>query len=120
MKEHTLYSRIKKHFTPCHAIRITDRMQSGIPDFNICKGGEEYWIEVKFKKAWPVRPLTPVHLDFRMDQALWLVERKKNGGNAWLCAVVGREEFWFNDHFIELADGLPQEAFRRLSVPPPG
>lgn len=112
----TFQKHVKKAFANVHFQRFEDRFHSGIPDINFCVDGVEWWVEAKHLDALPVRASTPVRIDLRMDQVLWLKHRKKAGGLSLVLVRVGREQWVaFTEHFDRLEEGIPTETFFQLS-----
>lgn len=70
--------------------RIENRLDKGTPDVSACLWGKEGWIELKFLRAPPVRPETPVRIDhWTADQVKWLGDRYRAGGRVMILLMVG-------------------------------
>jgi len=94
MSERALHRRIVRALRQAggHVQRIEDAISAGIPDINYClPDGHEGWIEAKYVPRRPVRPTTPVRTCLTEAQALWLMDRWRAGGRAWLWVQVERE-----------------------------
>ncbi len=64
----------------------------GTPDVNCTHG----WLELKWLPAWPMHGNTVVQIDhFTNQQRIWLRQRWKNDGSAWLLLQVKREWLLF-------------------------
>lgn len=73
---------------PLNGVFIENVMGSGTPDINYVEG----WLELKWLKAWPVRPGTVVRLpEFTPQQRLFLLNRCRASGEARFLLRVGRE-----------------------------
>lgn len=92
MSESTQRAKIIKALKPLHAVPIENRVGLGTPDVNYIEG----WIELKWLRAWPVRPETKVVIEhFTLQQRRWLKKRYEASGNAWLLLQVQREWLLF-------------------------
>ena len=77
----------------CHAVRVENVVETGTPDVNICLT-LDYWVELKVQEA-PKRATTKFRIDhFTDEQRLWLVDRCRAGGNAFLLVQVGFVYLW--------------------------
>lgn len=100
--ENNLNDRLRDIFNlgggEAHAQRIESRLTgSGIPDWNYCVKGVDGWIEAKYIAEWPKRKDTTVRLTkYTAEQRLWLWERDRAGGRAFLVVQVGNEYFIFD------------------------
>lgn len=85
--------------------RFEDKLSSGIPDLNWLYNGKESWIELKYKKNI-IKGNRKRNTGLEPEQGLWLRERKRFGGNAFLLIKCGsgRDAQWwlFDDHFKQL------------------
>lgn len=73
---------------PLDAVFVENVMGSGMPDINYVEG----WLELKWLKAWPVRPGTVVKLpEFTPQQRIFLLNRCRAGGSARFLLRVGKE-----------------------------
>lgn len=72
---------------PLHAVAVENPACPGTPDINYVDG----WIECKWMRQWPSRDDQPVRVPhFTPQQRLWLRERRRAGGRAWLLLQCGR------------------------------
>jgi hypothetical protein len=108
---------LKEAYPGCHNQRFEDRFHAGIPDSNVClPGGVEWWVEAKYIKALPKWERTPVRVEIRREQVLWLNNRKKAGGKVLVLVRIGLTGWAvFDGHFDELEEGIPVEAFFQLA-----
>jgi hypothetical protein len=112
----TLISRITKQWPEAHVARIEDKFAPGIPDVNLMipRLGE-WWVECK-DQTWPKRELTPMKVDFRPAQPIWLTQRRRAGGKVMVAVRLEKEWFFFNDHFYQLRDGVTREEWYKLAL----
>jgi len=96
--------------------RIEDSLSVGIPDINVCAGGVETWIEVKYKKAFPVRANTPIKMGLRPAQLVWAHRRNKQGGRSWILSRIEDVIFLHKGMEQEIFDGMPAELFKSSST----
>jgi hypothetical protein len=76
-----------------HAVPIENPLRAGIPDVAYING----WIELKYLKAWPKRPETPVRIHhFTKQQRIWLRRHCQLGGNSFLLIQCKREWLLFD------------------------
>lgn len=94
MSEGTQRAKVIRALKPLHAVPVENRVGVlGTPDVNYIEG----WIELKWRRAWPVKPDTPVTLPhFTIQQRRWLKKRWNAGGNSWLLLQVQREWLLFS------------------------
>jgi hypothetical protein len=89
MSEAAMWAAIRpviKHLDPC---RIESPIVPGIPDVNYTQG----WIELKYVAKWPPR-MGLLRVDhFTKQQRVWLYNRCRAGGLAWLLLKVGKSEW---------------------------
>lgn len=113
----TFRKQVAKQLPEAHWQRFEDKFQAGIPDINICYQGVETWVEAKHIKALPKWPHTPIKVEIRKEQVIWLNNRKRAGGRVLVLVRIGREEWVaFNDHFKKLEEGIPMETFFQLAT----
>lgn len=75
-------------------VRIESHMSEGVPDVNYSQG----WIELKYAKAWPKRPDTPLRIDhFTKEQRAWHLARRAAGGRTYVLVKVGKDEWMLFD-----------------------
>lgn len=87
------------------AMSVENGAHPGTPDVNHLYG----WMELKYLKAWPVRPTTPVRVDhFVPGQRGWIGRRvratRKAGGSECVHVLlkVGREWLLFDGEWAAL------------------
>lgn len=113
----TFKKSIQQQLPGTHWQRFEDRFHAGIPDINVClPGGYEFWVEAKHLERLPKWKNTPVRVEIRREQVMWLMSRKKAGGRVMVLVRIGLEAWAaFDDHFERLEEGLPVEAFFQLA-----
>jgi len=81
-----------------HFVRVENAVESGTPDINFCNNyGVDHWIECKHVAKWPTRNATALRVHhFTAEQRLWLAQRIKAGGNAWVLLQVGKDYLLFD------------------------
>jgi hypothetical protein len=94
LNEHSFTSGIHRRFNKkkpvdCHAWKINDNFQGGVPDAYYDGPHSDLWIEYKFAKI-PKRLTTEVTPDLSEQQKIWCERRYQNGGNVWI--VIGTTE----------------------------
>ena len=81
MKESAFWSLVNKNLNSMHVQRVeTGGTGRGIPDFNACCDGVEFWVELKVVNSGKKIGLRP-------EQVGWLVKRSMYGGR---CFVLVR------------------------------
>jgi len=81
LKENAFWGLVSKNLKNIHIQRIeTGGTGRGIPDFNACDDGVEYWVELKVVNSGKKIGLRP-------EQIGWLVKRSMHGGR---CFVLVR------------------------------
>ncbi len=100
MSESTQRQLVIKLLKPVHAIPVENTVGvNGCPDVNYAGG----WIELKWLRSWPKRPLTNVSIShFTTQQRRWLRNRCNAGGKAYLLLQVQKEWLLFTG--IDAAD----------------
>lgn len=79
MKESYLWTQFKAAMDGfAHASRIENTAGNGISDVNLCKDGQEIWVELKMFKGR--------RLHFRNSQLNWIMTRRKFGGRVLTLA----------------------------------
>ena len=92
--EKTMRRRVIRALKPLHAIAVENGCGMGTPDVNLSTGA---WIELKSIDAWPARPETPLRIEhFSQEQRIWLLQRSKAGGEAWLLLKVADDWLLFD------------------------
>lgn len=100
-----------------HVQRIEDAVSAGIPDVNFCVHGREGWVEVKWRSHWPRRPDTPVRTTLSAIQTMWIEDRRRAGGRAWVLLQVERDVFLVDGNEAgELRNGLTRDQLRAVAV----
>lgn len=94
-------------------IRVENVLHPGHPDVDYTHGN----IELKYMKAFPVRPETKVRVPkLEGEQVAWITRRTQKGGLAWLLVRVGSEWFlWAGKDVWEVRQGLTQAEWRARS-----
>ena len=93
MSEAGMRGRLTNALRSLHAIAVENPIHPGTPDINYSEG----WIEAKWLRAWPRRPETVVTVDhFTKQQKLWLRQRSRAGGAAWLILQCRTEWLVFD------------------------
>jgi len=90
MSESDMRGKVIEVLRPLDAISVENRyVGPGTPDVNYIEG----WIELKWLRAWPKRPGTPVKLDHDLEpqQRAWLRRRRRRGGAAWVMLQCRKE-----------------------------
>jgi hypothetical protein len=115
---HTVKRHVVEEMVNAHWQRLEDGSSLGIPDINFCWQGVECWIEAKQMdlEKLPKREATPVRIGLRPEQSLWLEERKRAGGHAYVLAKIGQEWLLWDDGFRELRDGMTIAELRFRAV----
>ncbi len=93
MSESTQRHLVLKLLKPVHGIPVENTVGvNGCPDVNYTGG----WIELKWLRAWPKRPLTKISIShFTTQQRRWLRNRCNAGGKAYLLLQVQKEWLLF-------------------------
>ena len=92
MSESTLRGRVVKMLRPWHAVSVENSAFPGTPDVNYAEG----WIELKWRRRWPVNEETIVEVDhYTPQQRVWSKLRWKAGGAMFLLLQVGQEYLLF-------------------------
>jgi hypothetical protein len=81
-----------KALRPLNAVSIENGCGTGTPDVNFVEG----WVELKSVDRWPPRggPLRVEH--FTEYQKVWLLRRRRAGGQAFLLLKVGKDWLLFD------------------------
>lgn len=95
---------------PLNAIAVENLVGIGTPDINCSVG----WIECKWLRSWPKREATVVKLthDLQKHQRLWIRQRRKAGGNAWVMLQCKKE--WLLIEGIRACDNIGKVSRTRL------
>lgn len=114
MKESAFWSTVSKNLTGMHIQRIeTGGTGRGIPDFNACCDGVEFWVELKVVNAGKKIGLRP-------EQVGWLIKRSKTGGRCFVLVRTPDAEIFLykGDKAREIVDeGLRLEPELKLTKP---
>lgn len=97
MSEADFRKEVLKLLAPLDPIPIESALVTaktmGIPDVNISGG----WIELKWLRAWPKRPGTPVRIPhYTDDQKNWSARRAATGETVWLLLKCRNEWLLFD------------------------
>ena len=88
MKESAFWSLVNKNLSNMHVQRIeTGGTGRGIPDFNACCKGVEFWVELKVVNSGKKIGLRP-------EQIGWLVKRSMNGGRCFVLVRTPEAEIY--------------------------
>lgn len=89
MSELSMWNAIRPVIKSLDPYRVENFIVPGMPDVNYSNG----WIELKYMERWPPRngPLRVDH--FTPQQRVWLYQRCRVGGLAWLLLKVGKDEW---------------------------
>ena len=95
-------------------MRVENSVCPGTPDVNMCYMGQEAWIELKVAKR-PKRATSIVRVDhFTDEQRLWLFNRHKAHGRAYLLLQLEDTYYRFTGDVAALLVGKCNE--ERLSA----
>ena len=95
-------ARIIKALRPLDAVSVENYVGPGTPDVNYTEG----WIELKWLRAWPKRPGTPVILEhYSPEQRAWALKRRRVGGQVWMLLQV-RQEWLLIDGAVAALTGF--------------
>jgi hypothetical protein len=109
MSEQTFQGNVRKRLRPLRVQRVSCAAISGIPDQAYCGPGAAGWLELKFKKRWPVRG-GPLKVGLEREQWIFADEWWEAGGKSWVLAQVGGVMYlWPGNVAKELYEGV-QEA----------
>ena len=75
-----------KKYLKGDAIRIETDTMSGVPDWNVCYEGMEYWLEAKIAVGQRVA--------VRPEQVAWALRREAHGGRVYMCVRTARRTFF--------------------------
>ena len=91
--EKDMRRRVIRALKSIHAISVENGTGIGTPDVNYVNG----WLELKSIDSWPARPETPLRIEhFSQEQRIWLLQRCKAGGEAWLLLKVSDDWLLFD------------------------
>ena len=99
MKEAGLYQRLRKKilatFPSARIDRVENGLVDGMPDVNVCIGGKDVWLELKYIDSWPARDTTQVlgRRGLRPEQINWHLKQAIAGGTSFIVVGVDRETF---------------------------
>ena len=132
MSEARFWKRLRDKLPTGHYVRIENLVGPGTFDVNFCVEGTEGFFEMKYVSWFPARPSTPVlgRHGLSPEQMIWVEQRLRAGGRAFMAIGVGNQVFWFpgsqarelNDFTesaytggAQLKDGAAvQESFRKI------
>lgn len=87
MSEADTRARLRRRLKDLHAKSIENRCEKGMPDMAYIYG----WLELKWKRGWPVEK-GPVQIShYTVQQRLWLRKHWKLGGRSFLGLVCNKE-----------------------------
>ncbi len=93
MSESDLRRKLTNKLKCLDAVSVENSVRAGTPDVNYIEG----WIELKWIRAWPVRPETHVTIDhYTKIQRLWHKRRITRSGNCWLLLQCRLEYLLFS------------------------
>jgi Holliday junction resolvase len=88
LKESAFWGLVNKNLSNMHIQRIeTGGTGRGIPDFNACCEGTEFWVELKVVNAGKKVGLRP-------EQVGWLVKRSMCGGKCFVLVRTPTAEIY--------------------------
>lgn len=75
--------------------RVENGVVEGMPDVNMCAGGVDTWVELKYVDRWPSRANTFVlgKYGLRPEQINWHLRQARAGGKSWILVGVGKEMY---------------------------
>lgn len=110
----TFRTNLKKQLPSVHVQRFEDKYHAGIPDLNLCYEGCEIWVEAKYIPSLPATADQIIKVGLRIEQTLWLNNRKRVKGNCLVLVRVGYDHwFAFNNQFKLLQNGVSVSDFYR-------
>lgn len=93
-------------------IPVENSARPGTPDVNYVLG----WAELKWLRNWPKKEETDVKIEhYTPHQKLWLRNRWKAGGLAWLIVQCKREWFLFTAVAAQHIGSVPRDSFYKLA-----
>lgn len=111
-REQGLWQTFKRNLAPYGKLQRIEH--EFVPDVAYCLGGISGWVELKHLSAWPVRQSTRVRVpSLKREQADWLMDWSRAGGEAWCLLQVGREYLLLTP---EVTLGLFERQFIRHSL----
>lgn len=99
MKESNVRSMLKEKWSPfADVCPIENSVGAGIPDVNVAYGGNDLWVEIKYRADSPKRDKAPVMKGFlRPQQKIWMRKRLDKGSrNVFLFARIEDEFFCYH------------------------
>lgn len=119
MSEHTLWNRIRDNIGyRGHFTRLEFNPEAGIPDVDYCIKGIEGKIELKYTSTAPARADTAVFKNggLRDAQIIWIYQRVKHGGRAWILPQIGEELYLVPGSECRAFNAMTLHQIRKASV----
>jgi|TARA_Y100000114_G_scaffold85727_1_gene79229 Holliday junction resolvase len=114
LKERAFWNLVNVNLQNLHIQRIeTGGTGRGIPDFNACCEGVEFWVELKVVNSGNKIGLRP-------EQAGWLLKRAKHGGKCFVLVRTPKAEIYLykGEQSREIIDnGLKEKPVLILTKP---
>lgn len=100
---------------------LSDKYGVGIPDRTfILSRSDKFtgFVELKWIKEWPVTGSAGTSIGLRREQALWLEDWCKHGGNAFVLLGIGKENLvFFKKDFMGLSkNGITRDTIMNNTV----
>jgi len=101
-----------------HWFRVENSCGIGTPDVSgLVAGGPTWWLELKYRRRWPVRTDTVVKLDHFTDaQKAWLVRHGKAGGSCGVLLEVAGEYLLFDWRGCVYTGTVPRAVLYELAL----
>lgn len=114
MSEQNMRQKFNRAMFGRDPVSVENHAYPGTPDVNFIEG----WAELKWLRAWPAGASTIVRLEhLTQQQRIWLVKRKRAGGNVWLILQCRREWLCFNTEEAFLRVGsVPQSTLKEIGT----
>lgn len=99
MNEAGLYQRLRKKilvtFPSARIDRVENGLVDGMPDVNMCIGGKDIWMELKYIPEWPARDTTQVlgRRGLRPEQVNWHIKQGLAGGTSFIIVGIDRDTY---------------------------
>lgn len=107
MAESDMRARVVRALKPYDAVAVENPARPGTPDVNYVEG----WLELKWLRAWPKKPDTPVRLEhLTPQQDLWMSRRWRAGGCVHLLFQCKNTWLLFRPDVVkDLRNGLTRD-----------
>lgn len=93
MSEASMRTKVTGALRRLDAVAVENRVMSGTPDVNFIGG----WLELKWVRAWPVKPETPLLIPhYTIEQKAWGIRRMMRGGYCGLLLQVRAQWLLFD------------------------